>query len=202
MAGLSLWAQSTDEVLDELPQKLRLPPGLDETLPLNKTASFFGDALHAVDCTEDKDLPYGTCGNQLFGGLVMTDSHLNGSIRIRFYAPVNDVAHFEVIHGTLHGDDGHHAHFQAADSRVRLERSDQQIDYSRVRAIVVAAADRSHESVDRGNPDAVRGASDGDPPGRYSLRIGGTRSCGAAYTQCLDRAFGNRVGSCAENGIR
>jgi hypothetical protein len=106
LAGLGLVAQSTDEVLPNLPVKLKLPPGLDETLPLNKTMSFFGDALHAVDCTNDDDLPYGTCGNQLFGGLVMTDSHLNGSIRIRFYPPVNDVSHFEVIHGTLQGDDG------------------------------------------------------------------------------------------------
>jgi hypothetical protein len=98
-------AQSEDEILEDLPVKLRLPPGLDQTLPLNKTASFFGDVLHAVDCTEDADLPFGTCGNQLFGGLVMTDSHLNGNIRIRFFPPVNDIAHFEIIHGTLHGDD-------------------------------------------------------------------------------------------------
>jgi len=106
LGGWGLRAQATDEVLDDLPVKLKLPPGLDQTLPLNKTQSFFGDVLHAVDCTEDKDLPYGTCGNQLFGGLVMTNSHINGSIRIRFYEPINDIAHFEVIHGTLHGDDG------------------------------------------------------------------------------------------------
>src|SRR3990167_3669239 len=106
LVGGGLRAQATDEILEELPTKLKLPPGLDQTLPLNKTASFFGDVLHAVDCAEDKDLPYGTCGNQLFGGQVMTDSHLNGNLRIRFYPPVNDVAHFEVIHGTLHGDDG------------------------------------------------------------------------------------------------
>ncbi|OFW35927.1 MAG: hypothetical protein A3J28_10430 [Acidobacteria bacterium RIFCSPLOWO2_12_FULL_60_22] len=106
LAGIGLWAQTPDEILEELPTKLKLPPGLDQTLPLNKTASFFGDVLHAVDCAEDKDLPYGTCGNQLFGGQVMTDSHLNGNLRIRFFPPVNDVAHFEVIHGTLHGDDG------------------------------------------------------------------------------------------------
>lgn len=106
LGAWGLRAQSTDEILEELPVKLKLPPGLDQTLPLNKTQSFFGDVLHAVDCTEDDDLPYGTCGNQLFGGLVMTDSHLNGSIRIRFYEPINDIAHFEVIHGTLHGDEG------------------------------------------------------------------------------------------------
>ncbi|HWP83768.1 MAG TPA: hypothetical protein VNN17_01135 [Terriglobia bacterium] len=105
LGAASLPAQEPDEVLDELPVKLKLPPGLDQTLPLNKTQSFFGDVLHAVDCTEDKDLPFGTCGNELFGGLVMTDSHLNGSIRIRFYEPVNDIAHFEVIHGRLQGDD-------------------------------------------------------------------------------------------------
>ena len=109
IAAGSLWAQRTDEVLEELPEKLKLPPGLEQTLPLNKTASFFGDSLNAVDCAEDKDLPFGTCGNLLFGGLVMTDSHLNGTIRIRFREPfefgVTELAYFEVIHGTLDGDD-------------------------------------------------------------------------------------------------
>ena len=69
IAGIGLWGQTADEILEELPVKLELPPGLEQVLPLNKTGSFFGDVLHAVDCADDKDLPFGTCGNQLFGGL-------------------------------------------------------------------------------------------------------------------------------------
>ena len=105
MPGAASLRAAEDEVLEELPEKLKLPPGLEQVLPLNKTGSFFGDTLRAVDCPDDDDLPYGTCGNILFGGLVMTDSHLSGNLRIRFFPPANDIAHFEVIHGTLHGDD-------------------------------------------------------------------------------------------------
>jgi hypothetical protein len=103
--GAAVLRAAEDEILPELPEKLRLPPGLEQVLPLNKRSSFFGDTLRAVDCPNDNDLPYGTCGNLLFGGLVMTDSHLSGNLRIRFFPPANDISHFEVIHGTLHGDD-------------------------------------------------------------------------------------------------
>jgi len=92
-------------VYDPLPQPLKLPPGLVETLPLNKTNSFFGEAIRAIDCQNDNDLPYGTCGEQYFGGLVMGDSHLNGNIQIQFSAPVENVSHFQVIHSVLMGDD-------------------------------------------------------------------------------------------------
>ncbi|MEX2260645.1 MAG: hypothetical protein WD696_01775 [Bryobacteraceae bacterium] len=92
-------------IFERLPEPLRLPPGLVQTLPLNKTASFFGDSLRAVDCANDDDVTFGICGNQLFGGLTMTSSHLNGSIQIRFYPPVRNIAHFEVIHSVLQGDD-------------------------------------------------------------------------------------------------
>ena len=90
----------------DLPVPLELPPGLEQTLPLNKPASYFGDALRAVHCPDDRDNPYGTCGNLLYGGLVMTMSHLSGSVNIKFFPPVNDIAHFEVRHpGGLSGDD-------------------------------------------------------------------------------------------------
>lgn len=89
-----------------LPTPLKLPPGLVQTLPVNHDSSFFGDALRAVDCTNDADLPYGICGNQLFGGLVMTDSHLNGNITIQFSQPVRNVSHFVVQIHLLNGDDG------------------------------------------------------------------------------------------------
>ena len=85
---------------------LKLPPGLVQTLPVNHKSSFFGDALRAVDCTNDADLPYGICGNQLFGGLVITDSHLTGNITIQFYPPLNNISHFVVQMHLLNGDDG------------------------------------------------------------------------------------------------
>src|SRR5215204_1597713 len=37
-----------------LAQPLKLPPGLEQTLPLNKDWRYFGDALRAVDATHDK----------------------------------------------------------------------------------------------------------------------------------------------------
>lgn len=98
-------AEEPELIFPPLPVPLRLPPGLEQTLPLNKTGTFFGDAFRVVDCPDDLDGPFGTCGNQLFGGLAMTDSHLTGSVRIKFYPPVNNVSHFEVYIGRLAGDD-------------------------------------------------------------------------------------------------
>ncbi len=93
---------------DPLPVPLKLPPGLIQVLPLEKSTSYFGDALRAVHCPDDADNPYGTCGNLLFGGLVMTNSHVNGKIQIKFYPPVNNIAHFEITHpGGLSGDDSY-----------------------------------------------------------------------------------------------
>ena len=83
---------------------LVLPPGLTATLPLNKTASFFGEALRAVDCTDPTEAQYGICGNQLFGGIVMGDSHLSGNITIEFSPPVGTISHFVVLQGILPGD--------------------------------------------------------------------------------------------------
>ena len=92
--------------LDPLPVPLKLPPGLVQNLPLEKSTSYFGDALRAVHCPDDKDNPFGTCGNLLFGGLAMVNSHLSGKIQIEFFPPVNNIAHFEVMHpGGLAGDD-------------------------------------------------------------------------------------------------
>lgn len=104
-AGVAL-ADAPIVLFPPLPTPLTLPPGLTETLPLNSNESFFGDALRAVDCTDATDLPYGTCGNQLFGGVVMTDSHLSGSITIQFFPPLNNISHFIVTQGVLQGTDG------------------------------------------------------------------------------------------------
>jgi hypothetical protein len=88
----------------KLPKPLKLPPGLVQTLPLSHTASFFGDVMRVVDCDDPEDI-YGTCGNQLYGGFLMTESQLSGEIQIRFHPPVGNISHFEVIHGVLKGDD-------------------------------------------------------------------------------------------------
>ena len=104
-------------IFDPLPKPLVLPPGNVETLPVNHQGSFFGDALRAVDCadyvpvafagdTEAQEVNYGICGNQLFGGVVMTDSHLTGNITIQFYPTGPTTAHFVVTQGVLKGDDG------------------------------------------------------------------------------------------------
>lgn len=92
-------------IFRKLDKPLTLPPGLVQTLPINKRHSFFGDSLRAVDCINELDLPFGTCGDQLFGGLAMTTSHLTGQIRIQFYPVGGNIAHFEVTHGALAGDD-------------------------------------------------------------------------------------------------
>jgi hypothetical protein len=91
---------------DALPQPLKLPPGLVQVLPVSKTASYMGEAVRVVNCTEDADNPLGTCGATVFGGYALMDSHLSGYIQIRFSPPVNNVTRFEVSHpGNLLGDD-------------------------------------------------------------------------------------------------
>src|SRR5262249_39219204 len=104
-------------IFDPLPVPLKLPPGLVETLPLNRDASFFGDQMRVVDCspavpaafpgdTPADEVRYGTCGNQLFGGLLMTDSRLTGSLTIRFFPTSPTTAHFVVTQNVLLGEDG------------------------------------------------------------------------------------------------
>src|ERR1700694_4234078 len=73
---------------------LQLPPGLVEILPINKDASFYGDAIRMVDCPKEADEPFGLCNNHLFGGLALMSTHLQGSIQIRFYPPVGSISHF------------------------------------------------------------------------------------------------------------
>ena len=85
---------------------LRLPPGLQQTLPLATSGSYFADAVKIQDCPEDKDNPNGLCNNVLFGGLAMYASPVSGSLHIRFSPPVDDIAHFEITHpGGLTGQD-------------------------------------------------------------------------------------------------
>ncbi|MDP6038116.1 MAG: hypothetical protein QGG64_06170, partial [Candidatus Latescibacteria bacterium] len=94
---------------DEASTMLKLPPGREQILPLDKDASYFGDAIRAVNCKDETDADYGSSGDVLFGGLAMTDSHLDGYLQFIFSEPENNITHFEVHHGGetgLVGDDG------------------------------------------------------------------------------------------------
>jgi hypothetical protein len=85
---------------------LRLPPGLEQVLPLNKALSYFGDGISALNCQTPQTIQFGSGGNLLFGGLAMVDSHLSGSIRIKFTPPVNGLTRFQVsLEGGFTGDD-------------------------------------------------------------------------------------------------
>lgn len=87
---------------DQLP--LKLPPGRQQTLPLSSAGSVFGDAIRAVDCPEDQPLipglpTFGLCANTFFGGLAMTDSHLQGAVTVTFSEPDADgITRFELVH--------------------------------------------------------------------------------------------------------
>jgi hypothetical protein len=119
LTGLALYSARADQpvyLFDALPTPLNLPHGNVETLPLNHDASFFGDQLRAVDCSPDvavafsgdtpaDEVKYGTCGNQLFGGVVITDSHLKGNLTIQFFPTGGNIVHFVVLQNVLTGDD-------------------------------------------------------------------------------------------------
>ncbi|MFN0167574.1 MAG: hypothetical protein ACKV22_14185 [Bryobacteraceae bacterium] len=117
MTAGSVLADVAIYIFDPLPTPLKLPPGLIQTLPLNHEGSYFGDQLRAVDCspavpaafpgnTWEDEVRFGTCGNQLFGGMAMTDSHLTGSLTIQFFPTSSTSARFVVTQNLLTGDDG------------------------------------------------------------------------------------------------
>ncbi len=88
------------------PATLRLPASLEQILPLNKEASYFGDGISAINGRTSQDIQWGSSGGFLFGGLAMVDSHLSGNLRIRFSPPVNNVTDFEISFiDPLLGDD-------------------------------------------------------------------------------------------------
>ena len=87
--------------------RLTLPSDLEQTLPLSKSSSYYGDAIRAVNCRTEQESQFGSGRELLFGGLAMLDSHLHGHIHIKFTEPVDDITHFEVSLGEgLVGDDG------------------------------------------------------------------------------------------------
>ena len=56
--------------------------------------------------TPEQEARYGTCGNQLFGGALLTDSHLTGNLTITFVPITSTLVHFVVRQGALFGTDG------------------------------------------------------------------------------------------------
>ncbi|MEO7649711.1 MAG: hypothetical protein ABIZ80_04535, partial [Bryobacteraceae bacterium] len=60
-----------------LPVPLKLPPGLTQVLPVDKDGSYMGDAIRIVDCPKNEDNPFGVCGNTLFGGHALYNTHLS-----------------------------------------------------------------------------------------------------------------------------
>jgi hypothetical protein len=104
-------------IFDLLPTPLKLPRNLVETLSLNHDGSFFGDHFRVVDCspevpivfegnTPPDEVRFGICGNQFFGGDLITESHLTGSITIQFFPTGPTTAHFVVTQSVMKGDDG------------------------------------------------------------------------------------------------
>jgi hypothetical protein len=117
LSALQQAAMSTP-VMNESPQlsigqsppgpttNLRLPDGLEQVLPLSFDSSYIGEAIRAVNCQDEQTAIYGSSPSPLFGGPVLTDSHLRGNVRIRFTPPVNDITRFEVtFEGGLTGND-------------------------------------------------------------------------------------------------
>lgn len=85
---------------------LRLPDGLEQVLPLAFDSSYIGEAIRAVNCQDPQTAVYGSSPSPLFGGPVLTDSHLRGNVRIKFTPPVNNITRFEVtFEGGLTGSD-------------------------------------------------------------------------------------------------
>ncbi len=85
---------------------LRLPPGLEQLLPINKAASYFGDALSALHCPTPESAKWGNGGHLLFGGLAMMNSHITGNLRIRFSPPEDHFTDFQIsFEGGLSGAD-------------------------------------------------------------------------------------------------
>ena len=87
-------------------QPLQLPTGLEQVLPLHPASSYFGDGISALNVLNPREAAFGSNGDFIFGGFAMVDSHLSGSIKIRFTPPVNNVSHFEIFFvGGFTGED-------------------------------------------------------------------------------------------------
>ncbi len=93
----------------EMPARghITLPHSLEATVALNAESSYFGDALRAAHTTFERDIPFGSTPNTLFGGLCLTQSHLSGHVTFRFTPPKDDITQFTMSLGDgLVGEDG------------------------------------------------------------------------------------------------
>jgi hypothetical protein len=105
-AGTPAPLPSPNVTVRPLPSSLRLPHSLEQVLPLNPDASYFGDGISASLCEDPRDIRWGDLANHIFGGYAIVDSHLSGRLRIRFSPPVNQVTSFEVFfEGGFTGED-------------------------------------------------------------------------------------------------
>lgn len=87
---------ASGQVVEKTFHALRLPPNLEQVLPLNPRHSYFGDALIAQNCLTADTIQWGSGSNLFFGGLALMNSHLSGNIRIRFTPPVDDWTTFQI----------------------------------------------------------------------------------------------------------
>ena len=94
-------APGTRRVPGEEPLRthITLPASLEAALPLNTETSYFGDALRAAHTTLAQDLPSGSAPNTLFGGLCLVQSHVQGTVRVRFTPPDGDLSRFVLSMG-------------------------------------------------------------------------------------------------------
>lgn len=87
--------------------RITLPASLEASFTLHPESSYFGDALRAAHTTFERDIPLGSSPNLLFGGLCITQSHVTGTIHVKFSPPDGDHARFELSFGDgLKGQDG------------------------------------------------------------------------------------------------
>ncbi|HEY1909770.1 MAG TPA: hypothetical protein VGG73_02510 [Vicinamibacterales bacterium] len=86
---------------------ITLPDSLEATLTLNQEASYVGDALRAAHTSFERDIPFGSAPNTLFGGLCLTQTHLHGQVTFRFSPPKDNISSFTMSLGAgLQGEDG------------------------------------------------------------------------------------------------
>jgi hypothetical protein len=87
-------------------ESLRLPSSLRMTVPLCTETSYHGDAIRVVNTFDEREFRFGSAAGVLFGGPVLFDSHLSGSLHIQFSPPENGHARFQVTFEPLDGGEG------------------------------------------------------------------------------------------------
>jgi len=97
-----------EPTIDEKPSTpLRLPPDLNQVLPLTREISYQGDCMRVLDCQDPAVSRFGGSGDLRFDGATLVASHVEGALRIKFAPPRDGQARFEVefVNGFLKADD-------------------------------------------------------------------------------------------------